>query len=159
MSLQNVIIIATGLLLGSFAQGFGQTTDSAKAEPRQFKAQTLCSVMKNPIDSAAYTDIQGQRIYHCCRGCEKELRAHPDKYFEEAAKEGIVFQNVQTVCAVTGQPIDKKYETYYKGRHIYFSSADCLAKFGASPATYLKKLDTSSKVDTKAPAHGSSHSH
>jgi len=41
---------------------------------------------------------------------------------------------------VTGDPIDKRFETYYKGRHIYFSSADCVAKFDASPAVYLKKL-------------------
>jgi len=159
VSLQNVVIIATGLLLGSFAQGFGQTTDSAKAEPRQYKAQTLCPVMKNPIDSAAYTDIQGQRIYHCCRGCEKKLRANPDKYFEEAAKDGVVFQNIQKSCPVTGKGIDKKYQTYYKGRQLYFCSADCIAKFATDPSSYLKKLDESPKADTKVSAHGSSHSH
>jgi len=159
VSSRNTIIIAGGLLLIAFTQGFGQASDSAKAEPHQLKAQTLCPVMKKPIDSSAYTDIQGQRVYHCCRGCEKELRAHPDKYFEEAAKDGIVFQNIQTVCPVTGQPIDKKYETYYKGRHIYFSNADCLAKFDASPATYLKKLGMSPKPAAESSTGHSSHSH
>ena len=159
MSSRKAIVIATGLLLAVVTQGFGQTNDSAKTAPPKLKAQTLCPVMNKPIDSSAYTDIQGQRIYHCCRGCEKELRAHPDKYFEAAAKEGVVFQNIQKTCPVTGQPIDKKFETYYKGRHIYFSSADCLAKFDASPATYLKKLDMSPRPAAESSTGHSSHSH
>ena len=159
MNLRKMMVVGLGLMVATAAFGSPQGNDSVKAEAPKLKAQTLCPVMKKPIDSAAYTDIQGQRVYHCCRGCEKELRAHPDKYFEEAEKQGIVFQNIQTVCPVTGDPIDKRFETYYKGRHIYFSSADCVAKFDASPAVYLKKLDTKVKPATESSTGHSTHSH
>lgn len=159
MKFRKMMAIGIGLLSAAAVYASPQASDTAKAAMPNLTAQTLCPVMKKPIDSAAYTDIQGQRVYHCCRGCEKELRAHPDKYFEEAEKQGIVFQNIQTTCPVTGDPIDKKFDTHYKGRRVYFSSADCVTKFNASPATYLKKLDSKSKPAQESSSGHSMHSH
>ncbi|PWB71880.1 hypothetical protein C3F09_07360 [candidate division GN15 bacterium] len=145
-----IFLLAAAILIFAIAVSHDATaaTDSTKVDIGKLKHQTLCPVMNKPIDSAAYTDIQGQRVYHCCPGCAKALQANPDKYFEQAARDGILFENIQKTCPVSGKPIDKKYQTYYKGRLVYFSSADCLSKFNASPNIYLKKLDeaTASKA-------------
>ncbi len=151
MTKPSVTFLLTTILVLTIAlsASTSATTDSAKVDVSKLKPQTLCPVMKGKIDSAAYTDIQGQRVYHCCGGCSKSLVANPDKYFEQAAKDSIVFQNIQKTCPVTSKPIDKKFQTYYKGRRLYFCSADCLNKFTASPDTFLKKLDQSPKTETK----------
>jgi YHS domain-containing protein len=108
--------------------------------PEGFNAQTTCPVMGGKITSESYVDYQGQRVYFCCPGCESSFLADPDKYFEQAAKDKVMFENVQTTCPVTGEPIDRQFFTYYKGRGIYFCCADCVGKFNAEPEMYLKKM-------------------
>jgi len=108
--------------------------------PEGFKAQTKCPVMGGDITTDSYVDYQGQRVYFCCPGCEGTFLADPDKYFEAAAKDSILFENVQTTCPVMGNPIDRQFFTYYKGRGIYFCCAGCIDKFNADPDKYLKAM-------------------
>jgi YHS domain-containing protein len=139
---KNILRIAyIFVTLAVAAAAVGGQAKSDSAAVRKLKPQTLCPVMKNPIDSSAYTDIQGQRVYHCCKGCEKKLRANPDIYFEEAAAQGVLFENIQKACPVTGKPIDKKFLMDYKGRRVYFCSNVCAAAFAKDPKKYLQILD------------------
>ena len=103
--------------------------------------QTRCPVMGGKIDSSYYTDIQGQRIYHCCNGCSAKLIADPDTYFKKAAAEGVLFENIQTKCPVNGKLIEKNLFVDYQGRRVYFASEKCVDKFSKEPAKYLTKLD------------------
>lgn len=132
--------------------------DSAKAAPTT-KHQTVCPVMGGKIDSSEYSDIQGQRIYHCCGGCSKKLKADPDKYFKKAAEQGVIFENIQKRCPVSGQALaTKDIFTDYDGRRIYFADKDCPAKFAADPVKYLKILDQQTKEDSHSkPANKSGH--
>jgi YHS domain-containing protein len=103
--------------------------------------QTRCPVMGGKIDSTYYTDIQGQRIYHCCDGCSAKLTADPDTYFKKAADNSVLFENIQTNCPVNGKPINKTIYLDYQGRRIFFASEKCADKFVKEPAKYLDKLD------------------
>jgi YHS domain-containing protein len=121
-----------------------QPTPSAKQpeETKELKPQTHCPVMGGKIDSTFYTDIQGQRVYHCCGMCSSKLKADPDKYFKKAAEEGILFENIQTTCPVSGEKLEEKsVYTDYEGRRIYFCCKKCAATFNENPAKYLSKLD------------------
>lgn len=103
--------------------------------------QTLCPVMGGKIDSTAFTDIQGQRVYHCCPMCSQKLKNDPDKYFKEAAANNIVFENIQKTCPVSDMELtDKKHELYFEGRRLYFCSENCIGEFSKDPQTYLKKM-------------------
>ena len=53
--------------------------------------QTTCPVMKgNPVDkSSPYVDVKGYRIYVCCGGCERAVKADPDKYIAQMQAEGV----------------------------------------------------------------------
>lgn len=123
-------------------------TPAAKA-PKELKPQTLCPVMGKPIDSTAYTDIQGQRVYHCCPMCSKKLMADPDTYFKKAAADGVLFENIQTNCPVSGEKLeDSANFTDFEGRRIYFCCAKCEKSFKADPQKFLKKMDAA--ADKKA---------
>jgi YHS domain-containing protein len=60
-----------------------------------------------------------------------------------------MFENVQTTCPVMGNPIDKQFFTYYKGRGIYFCCASCVEKFEAEPEKYMKNLEGGAKKGCK----------
>lgn len=142
--------LATILVVMLFAVSAYAADETKKAEPEkkaELHNQTNCPVMGGPIDSSAYTDIQGQRVYHCCPMCSAKLKADPDKYFKEAAAKGILFENIQTTCPVTGEPIDKAVFTDYEGRRVYFCCEKCIAEFAKKPGEYLDKLTSSATTD------------
>jgi YHS domain-containing protein len=74
------------------------------------------------------------------------LVADPDKYFKKALAQGIVYENIQTACPVTGKPIDTSFVTNYEGRRIYFASKEAIVTFSQDPAKYLAILDEQSKA-------------
>ena len=138
------VLVVTAMAVPAMAQEEGKkagTKEMKKAElPEGFKAQETCPVMGGKITETSYVDYQGQRVYFCCPGCEDPFLKDPDKFFEQAAKDKVMFENVQTTCPVSGEPIDRQYFTYYKGRGIYFCCADCVKKFEAEPEKYLEKM-------------------
>jgi YHS domain-containing protein len=136
------------------AASFAGDSDKAAApeKPKELKPQSVCPVMGKPIDSSSYTDIQGQRVYHCCPGCSKKLKADPDKYFKEAAAQGVLFENIQKTCPVSGDPIDKASFIDFEGRRIYFCCDDCPPKFLKDPQKFLKAMDQ--PADKKAQPSG-----
>ncbi|MBU1317768.1 MAG: hypothetical protein KKG33_14430 [candidate division Zixibacteria bacterium] len=116
--------------------------ESAEKKPIELHAQTLCPVMGGKVDSTAYTDIQGQRVYHCCPACSKTLKSDPDKYFKKAAAEGVLFENVQATCPVSGKELgEKSVFTDYEGRRVYFCCEKCPVEFAKDPQKCLAKLD------------------
>ena len=42
--------------------------------------QENCPVSGNPVNTAFFTDLDGQRIYFCCGGCKAKFTADPKKY-------------------------------------------------------------------------------
>ena len=52
--------------------------------------QTNCPVMKgNAINPKLYVDANGYRIYVCCGGCIKEVKADPAKYIAKMKAAGV----------------------------------------------------------------------
>lgn len=46
----------------------------------------------------------------------------------------------QTLCPVSGDPINKEVHADYRKWRVYFCCKDCIAKFEAGPDTYMKKM-------------------
>jgi YHS domain-containing protein len=108
----------------------------------ELKEQTLCPVMGGKINTKVYTDIQGQRVYHCCPGCSAPLKKDPDKYFQKAAAEGVLFENIQTTCPVSGAELKKKEVALdFEGRRVYFCCEGCVSAFKKDPQKYLTMID------------------
>ena len=152
-------IILVGLMLISFSTFASDKKAETKAEEKiEFTNQTHCPVMGGKIDSSSYTDIQGQRVYHCCPGCSKSLLNNPDKYFKEAAAKHIVFENIQTTCPVSSKELtDKSTSIYFEGRTIKFCCEGCVEPFKKDAQKFLKAID-SSKDEKKAEMKHDDHS-
>jgi YHS domain-containing protein len=58
------------------------TPDSQKASFAALTvAQTTCPIMKDsPIKESVFTVYQGQKVYFCCKGCDKVFDKNPEKY-------------------------------------------------------------------------------
>ena len=52
--------------------------------------QTICPVMKEEIDPAVFVDLPTeQRIYLCCKKCQKRFGENPLKYRDQLASQGV----------------------------------------------------------------------
>jgi len=39
-----------------------------------------------------WIDIKGKRIYTCCKGCQNQIKANPDKYIKRLEDKGVVLE-------------------------------------------------------------------
>lgn len=103
--------------------------------------QTLCPVSGRAVDKAQHVDWEGQRVYFCCGACPAKFKADPEKVFSKFAADGVVPENIQTVCPVSGEALeDRKSFSDYKGRRVYFCCDKCIPAFEKEPAKYLAGL-------------------
>ena len=153
MRRNNMVFITLGIALLFAANVFAATPpakETPKESPKQLHNQTMCPVMGGKIDSTVFADIEGQRVYFCCKGCPEKMKADPDKYFKKTAAEGVLFENVQTTCPVTGDKLtDKSVYTDYEGRRIYFCCKPCVEKFNKDPQKYLTAMDKPTSKEVK----------
>ncbi len=151
-SLSLITVLAVSLMVALPLSAAQPEKPAKKDAPKEKKLspQTLCPVMGGEIDSSAYIDIQGQRVYFCCPMCSKKMKADPDTYFKKAAEAGVLFENVQTTCPVSGKELDKKeIYTDYEGRRIYFCCEGCVATFNKDPQKFLSAMDAPEAKKTK----------
>ncbi len=147
MKLRKTLTIMVAMLLVASLSAFAG--EAKKEAPVKLKNQTNCPVMGGVIDSSIYTDIQGQRVYHCCPMCSAKLKKDPDKFFKKAAADGVLFENIQTNCPVSGEKLeDKSVYVDYEGRRIAFCCKKCRGTFNQDPQKYLSKMNpTDEKKD------------
>ena len=53
------------------------------ADEQLVKQQKICPVTEADLDSMGGpipVEVAGQRVFICCKGCEKALKADPEKY-------------------------------------------------------------------------------
>jgi len=165
MKLSKTLSIMVAMLLVASLTAFAveekqeQQQEAKKDAPMELTNQTLCPVMGGKIDSTVYTDIQGQRVYHCCPMCSAKLTKDPDTYFKKAAAEGILFENIQTTCPVSGEELeDKSVFADFEGRRIAFCCKKCRGTFNEDPLSFLSRMDapsenTEGKMDHKKTGH------
>lgn len=154
MRKHNAVLVILGIALALGLNVFAAAppaTETPKEAPKQLHNQTICPVMGYKIDSTVYVDIQGQRVYFCCKGCPDKMKAEPDKYFQKTVAEGVLFENVQTTCPVSGEKLaHKTVSADFEGRRIYFCCEKCIADFNKDPKKFLAAMDKSAV----APASG-----
>ena len=65
-----------------------RTPESAVPAPA-VKRQTTCPVMGGKTDPKLFVDVEGKRVYVCCRGCMAPILKDPAKYIAKLEKEGV----------------------------------------------------------------------
>ena len=66
------------------------------------KTQTICPIMGGKINKALYADVDGYRIYVCCKGCIAPIKADPKKIIEKMKADGIEPEKAPTSDAKSG---------------------------------------------------------
>lgn len=51
--------------------------------------QTTCPVMGGQIDKSLYVEHEGKRVYVCCPGCLKTVKADPQTYLDKLTAMGV----------------------------------------------------------------------
>lgn len=69
--------------------GLGLISSEAAEKKTEVKKQTTCPVMGGKINKAQFADVQGKRIYVCCKGCIAKIKSDPGKYVKQLEDEGI----------------------------------------------------------------------
>ena len=57
-------------------------------EVKELKAQETCPVMGGKIQKDLYEDYEGNRVYFCCEGCEKDFLRKPKHYLAKMKANG-----------------------------------------------------------------------
>ena len=155
---KKLTMMVTMLLVASLTIFADEEKQEAKKDaPKELKNQTNCPVMGGKIDSTIYTDIQGQRVYHCCPMCSAKLKKDPDTYFKKAAEEGVLFENIQTTCPVSREKLEDKFVyADFEGRRIAFCCKKCRGTFNEDPQKFLSRMDAPAKMEEDQEEHGNS---
>ena len=95
-----VITVASCLLATGCAESApkkaGEETPGKAAEMPALVKQTQCPVMGGEINKDIYVDVEGKRIYLCCRGCEEAIKKEPLKYLQQMKEAGIALDSAPT---------------------------------------------------------------
>ncbi len=137
-----VLSIGTALLLGAAALAAGTPAGTPPGNP-----QATCPVTGKAIDpkSSPHVDWEGQRIYFADGTAADTFRKSPEPYFAKFERDGVVLQNIQTTCPVSGEKLEggdmgEPVAIAYKGRTVRFCCRMCPPAFEKDPAKYLAKL-------------------
>jgi YHS domain-containing protein len=117
----------------------------------------LCPVMGEPVNLAVSVATDEGPVYFCCDDCVPKYKAHPEKYADKVAAQRTALAHrpkVQTVCPVSGKPVDTEVFIEKNGQKVYFCCKGCIGKYEAHPETYAKTLANSYTYQTRCPVMG-----
>jgi YHS domain-containing protein len=67
--------------------GYGMHADCDHAaepagspKPAAVVAQTTCPVMGGAINKEIFVEYRGEKVYFCCKGCDKLFQENPEQY-------------------------------------------------------------------------------
>lgn len=141
LTLIAALLLAPALQLPTQA-GTPQAGAPPRSAPVELKDQTVCPVGGEAVDKKVFADYEGQRVYFCSKECVAKYQGFPDKYLFQMYGKGERPENVQTICPVSGEKLEKK-ETCVEvlNLRIYTCCEKCAAKVKADPVQYLDVLE------------------
>lgn len=109
-----------------------------------FTEQKSCPVMtEHPLRSEVWTVKDNMLVKFCCEGCMGALEEDPDKVaatLMEFKQAPIILTMKQTVCPVSGHPIDEDVVSVAEGKKIYLCCAGCKGAVEEDPAGTLQAM-------------------
>ncbi len=155
------VAVLLGASHGAWAQHQGQGHNHGHGDHHaaQADAATLprCPVMGGKINFLVSTETDEGPVYFCCASCISKYKAEPAVFADKVKAQREVLADrpkVQTVCPVSGKPVDSDVSTEHDGEKVYFCCKGCIAKYQAEPQKYRKALAHSYTYQTKCPVMG-----
>lgn len=148
-SLNSAAVTLTLLLviIGSMAISAqeSKTTEQPSVSVPAYPNST-CPVMGKPASPKLFVDTSKGRIYMCCAGCTKRIKADVEAAYKTAYPKTEKVKNA--VCPITGDVIKGDTPTVtLQGREIALCCDGCIKKAQASSQTTLAKAFNPKIVD------------
>jgi YHS domain-containing protein len=139
-------------------------TTAAAAVAAATPINTVCPVSGKPIDPTKLVEFEGKRVAFCCDNCPKAFKADPAKFKDKLLAAAVAAPApaapasapaatkpatapataavvaVNTVCPVSGKPIDATKFIDFEGKRIAFCCDNCPKAFAADPAKFKDKI-------------------
>lgn len=80
---------AMSALLVMLSLGIARAEEPASAASPAVKTQTRCPVEGGVIKTNLFADVDGKRVYFCCKGCPEKFSANPAPYLEKMKEAGV----------------------------------------------------------------------
>jgi YHS domain-containing protein len=115
--------------------------------------QVACPISGQPVNEKTLVEVGEAKAGFCCEKCLAKYEAADDEH-----KLAIMFADLpkaftrQTMCPVSGKPINPKASVEHQGKKVYFCCENCPKAFAADPAKYESKLPQLSDDDQGLPA-------
>lgn len=128
---------------------FEMATRRQLAETGQI-VQVACPISGQPLNKETAVEVGHAKVAFCCKNCLAKYEKASD---DEKLK--IVFANLdkgftnQTMCPVSGKPINPEAMVEHDGKKVYFCCPGCPDAFKADPKKYMAKLPQFAKADDK----------
>ncbi|HEX9793260.1 MAG TPA: hypothetical protein VGC54_04690 [Planctomycetota bacterium] len=117
-----------------------------KAGVQPENTQTTCVVSGEKLENRDhFAQVLNKRVYTCCDKCLAKVKAEPAKYFDKL--EG---RKAQSVCPLTGEPIDGEAFATIQGQKVGFCCAGCESKMAAAPQKYFDAIAAKGMVTAPA---------
>jgi len=149
-------LLPTALLVAALAPAVACADEAAPAVTVPSFANATCPIMGKPASLKLFVDTEMGRMYVCCPPCMAKIKKDVATAYKVAYPTTKKAGN--TVCPVTGKPLDDKAVTILlQGYEIGLSSADVIAAARADSQITLVKA-TNPKVvnvgDRTCPING-----
>ena len=105
--------------------------------------QVACPLTGKPVNKDISVENGTAKVGLCCKNCLAKYEKATD---EEKLKLLFVGKNFQqgftrqTMCPVSGKPINPEHFVEYKGKKVYFCCPNCPAAFEKDPEKFIDKL-------------------
>ena len=140
-----IVAFAAAPMTGSAAE-----KKDATAKPYPFDTCVVSGEKLGEMGKAYAFTHDGQEVKLCCKDCLKKFNAAPAKYLKQIADVKMYPLDTYVVSGEKLGEMGNSYVFTHDGQVVKLCCKDCLKKFNASPATYLKKI-----ADAKASKAGS----
>ena len=107
------------------------------------RVQVKCPIEGKPIDKQSFAEIDGQKVFFCCKDCLAKYKEAPAKYKGAL----LASYTYQAKCPVSDETIDPaSFVDLPDGNRVYYCCMGCDKKFHAELATYAPKLEAQGTV-------------
>ena len=103
-----------------------RATDGAEKKAVTNKS---CPVSGGPVVEKYRAEYKGQYVYLCCEGCVNEFTKNPEAFVAKMSKEDQEAIKPNTICPVSGEPVDMAKSVEFEGRKVYFCCDHCVEKY------------------------------
>jgi YHS domain-containing protein len=121
--------ITVALFIVAMLAGAAAASASFDGADKKAVTNKVCPVSGGPVVEKYRAEYQGQYVYLCCQGCVDEFNKNAESFVAKMTKEDREAIKTNTVCPVSGEPVEKSKSVEFEGRKVYFCCDHCVDKY------------------------------